>query len=118
MEKFIRIRGTPANNLKNIDFDLPSDKLIVITSLSGMLSLKLNVKESAMHAIEFETDIENGMIRIPDIYRNLHKAHARIIVLTYETSPATTPVVFNPRAFFGVGRQSKLNIDTCLSEAW
>ncbi|SEA52802.1 hypothetical protein SAMN05660964_01781 [Thiothrix caldifontis] len=69
-----------------------------------------------MHAIEFETDIENGMIRIPDIYRNLHKAHARIIVLTHETSP-TTPAVFNPRAFFGVGRQPKAAIDAYLREA-
>ncbi|UOG91262.1 MAG: hypothetical protein L3K52_13785 [Candidatus Thiothrix sulfatifontis] len=70
-----------------------------------------------MYAIEFETDIENGMIRIPDIYRNLHKAHARIIVLTHETSPATTPAVFNPRAFFGAGRQPKAAIDAYLREA-
>ncbi len=70
-----------------------------------------------MHAIEFETDIENGMIRIPDIYRNLHKAYARIIVLTHETSPATTPAVFNPRTFFGAGRQPKTAIDAYLKES-
>jgi hypothetical protein len=68
-----------------------------------------------MHAIEFETDIENGMIRIPDIYRNLHKAHARIIVLTHEAQPVAT--AFNPRAFFGVGRQPKMAIDAYLREA-
>lgn len=85
--------------------------------LIGYAILETQIEESAMHAIEFETDIENGMIRIPDIYRNLHKAHARIIVLTHETSLATTPAVSNPRAFFGVGRQPKTAIDAYLREA-
>jgi len=31
----IRIRGARANNLKNIDIDIPRDKLIVMTGLSG-----------------------------------------------------------------------------------
>src|SRR5580698_3117065 len=31
----IRIRGARTHNLKNIDLDLPRDKLIVITGLSG-----------------------------------------------------------------------------------
>src|SRR3546814_1051939 len=31
----IRIRGAPPHNLKNIDLDLPRDRLIVITGLSG-----------------------------------------------------------------------------------
>ena len=33
--KAIRIRGARTHNLKNIDLDLPRDKLIVITGLSG-----------------------------------------------------------------------------------
>src|SRR5690606_20552447 len=32
---FIRIRGARTHTLKNIDLDLPRDKLIVITGLSG-----------------------------------------------------------------------------------
>src|SRR5690606_9622793 len=31
----IRIRGARTHNLKNVDLDLPRDKLIVITGLSG-----------------------------------------------------------------------------------
>ena len=31
----IRVRGARANNLKNIDVDLPRDALVVMTGLSG-----------------------------------------------------------------------------------
>lgn len=33
--EFIKIRGAKTNNLKNIDLDIPRDKLVVITGLSG-----------------------------------------------------------------------------------
>ena len=35
MDNFIKIRGARVHNLKNIDLDLPKNKLIVITGLSG-----------------------------------------------------------------------------------
>ena len=31
----IRIRGARVNNLKNISLDIPKDKLVVMTGLSG-----------------------------------------------------------------------------------
>ncbi len=34
-QNFIKIRGAKVNNLKNIDVDIPRDKLVVITGLSG-----------------------------------------------------------------------------------
>ena len=33
--KYIAIRGARQHNLKNIDIDIPRDKLVVITGLSG-----------------------------------------------------------------------------------
>ena len=35
MDNFIKIRGARQNNLQNIDVDIPRDKLVVITGLSG-----------------------------------------------------------------------------------
>mgnify|MGYP001681767000 CR=1 FL=1 len=34
-DNYIKIRGARQNNLKNIDLDIPRDKLVVITGLSG-----------------------------------------------------------------------------------
>ena len=35
MNKYIKIRGARVNNLKNISLDIPREKLVVLTGLSG-----------------------------------------------------------------------------------
>ena len=35
MNKYVKIKGARANNLKNIDIDIPRDKLVVMTGVSG-----------------------------------------------------------------------------------
>ena len=34
-QKFISIRGAREHNLKNVDVDIPRDKIVVLTGLSG-----------------------------------------------------------------------------------
>ena len=66
-----------------------------------------------MYTIEFEADIENNLLRIPESYKNLNKVHARVIILTQEPQcPATT---FNPGIFFGIGKQSKQACDAYIA---
>lgn len=39
-----------------------------------------------MHAIEFEADIQDGVVKIPDEYAHLMNTHARIVVLYENTT--------------------------------
>ncbi|MDD2893506.1 MAG: excinuclease ABC subunit UvrA, partial [Halothiobacillaceae bacterium] len=52
-QKFIRIRGARTHNLKNIDLDIPREKLIVITGLSG----------SGKSSLAFDTIFAEGQRR-------------------------------------------------------
>jgi excinuclease ABC subunit A len=51
--KKISLRGARTHNLKNIDLDLPRDKLIVITGLSG----------SCKSSLAFDTIFSEGESR-------------------------------------------------------
>ncbi|PIE00801.1 MAG: excinuclease ABC subunit A [Thiothrix nivea] len=53
MDKYIRLRGARTHNLKDIDLDLPRDRLIVITGLSG----------SGKSSLAFDTIFAEGQRR-------------------------------------------------------
>ncbi len=53
MENYIKIRGARENNLKNIDVDIPRDKLVVLTGVSG----------SGKSSLAFDTIFAEGQRR-------------------------------------------------------
>lgn len=55
----IRVRGARANNLKNIDVDLPRDALVVMTGLSG----------SGKSSLAFDTIFADGQRRYISLHR-------------------------------------------------
>ena len=58
----IKIRGARTHNLKNISLDLPRNKLIVITGLSG----------SGKSSVAFDTLYAEGQRRYVESYRLMH----------------------------------------------
>ena len=62
---YIRIRGARTHNLKNIDLDLPRDKLIVITGLSG----------SGKSSLAFDTIYAEGQRRYVAVSYTHLRAH-------------------------------------------
>ena len=53
MREFISVKGARENNLKNIDVEIPRDKLVVITGLSG----------SGKSSLAFDTVFAEGQRR-------------------------------------------------------
>ncbi|MDR2891190.1 MAG: excinuclease ABC subunit UvrA [Alistipes sp.] len=70
MEKNISIRGARVNNLKNIDLDIPRDRLVVVTGLSG----------SGKSSLAFDTIYAEGQRR----YMETLSIYARQYVGTME----------------------------------
>lgn len=56
--------------------------LIKLTKLDDLTA----TNGSAMYTIEFEADIQNGVIKIPTEYSSLKNRHARVVILLDDTS--------------------------------
>ncbi len=55
-----------------------------------------------MYAVEFETDIRNGMVKIPDQYARLKNAHARVVLLVEEPDADTDLKAFTEHSASGI----------------
>ena len=59
MAKSIIIKGARVNNLKNIDLEIPRDKLVILTGLSGS-------GKSSLPACIFVASGSNGLSAVAD----------------------------------------------------
>ena len=79
MRDSIYIKGARENNLKNIDLEIPRDKLVVFTGLSG----------SGKSSLAFDTIYAEGQRRYVRAFRAMRAcSSARWTSLTWTTSRA------------------------------
>src|SRR5918996_215580 len=100
MRDTIGVKGAKENNLKNIDVEIPRDKLIVITGLSG----------SGKSSLAFETIYAEGQRRYMESLSAYAKRHVEQIKkpdvdFVYGLSPVISieqkTITKNPRSTIG-----------------
>ena len=85
---FIKVRGARTHNLKNIDIDIPKNKFIVITGLSG----------SGKSSLAFDTLFAEGQRR----YIESLSTYARQFLEVLQ-KPDVDSIDFDPQPIFGTG---------------
>ena len=66
--KFIHVKGAKQHNLKNIDLDIPRDKLTVITGLSG--SGKSSLAFDTLYAEGQRRYVESYLLMLDNFYQS------------------------------------------------
>jgi len=65
-----------------------------------------------MYAVEFETTIKDGIVQIPEEYKDIYNQQKAQVFIISGDKPKSK--VFNPKEFFWCGKQLKRG-DRCIS---
>ena len=98
MEQYIKIKGARAHNLKNINVDIPRDKLVVVTGLSGSGKSSL-VLETLCAALEKEI---NGARNLQGKYDKLEGIENIDKIINIDQSPIGRTPRSNPATYTGI----------------
>lgn len=75
-----------------------------------------------MYAIEFEADIQNGMVKIPEMYRQLDNAHAKIVLMvddeSFQTQRSETELDFTHADIKAFSGRNALDIQRTMRDEW
>ena len=74
-----------------------------------------------MYAVEFEADIRNGIVKIPEIYRQLNNAHAKVVVMVSDdriTAKSETELDFSNTEIRCFSGQDALDIQKAMRDEW
>ena len=74
-----------------------------------------------MYAIEFETDIQNGSVKFPEMYRQLDNVHAKIVLMVPEESFQTqreTELDFTHTDIKAFSGRDALDIQRTMRDEW
>ena len=74
-----------------------------------------------MYAIEFEADIQNGIVKIPEIYRQLDNAHAKIVVMVNDErlqAPREAELDFTNTDIKAFSGRDALDIQKTMRDEW
>ena len=52
-----------------------------------------NLKGGIMYAIEFQANIKNGLIEIPELYRSFLQNNVKVIILTEEKRETSSDII-------------------------
>ena len=74
-----------------------------------------------MYAIEFEADIQDGTIKIPQMYRQLENSHAKIVLMVEDSripAPNVEEFDFSSMHIQAFSGQDVLAIQKAMRDEW
>lgn len=71
-----------------------------------------------MYAIEFETEIKDGTVKIPEQYGRLKNGHARIVVLMDEETTAPVSISFKGQSINAFKDKDGVSLQRELRDDW